>query len=135
MKACNEGEVASGIAKSESSDAPAETLKTETSLDKPCTPRENFLEAFKTKKCQYLLNVLDMRLINSGILPDNRARGTVKDGGPKFVPNPEGEQDVFGITWVYDHDIRGSMVKPGGHILDDIEDWEEVHTIEILLNA
>ncbi len=94
--------------------------------DAPCTPRENLLASLADKQSAYLVNVLDMQSMNPAFLADNRARATVMDGGDPFVPNPEGEQDVFGVTWIYDPTINGSMVKPGKPILDDIEDWEEV---------
>lgn len=92
----------------------------------PCTPRENLLEAIKTKECQFLPNVLDMRGMNPAFLLDNRARGTVMDGGEPFVPDPQGERDVFGVEWIYDPAINGSMVRPGAPLLEDIEDWEEI---------
>lgn len=103
--------------------APSRTL-----WHSPATPRENLLDAIQTKECQFLPNVLDMRGMNPAFLLDNRARGTVMDGGEPFVPNPEGERDVFGVTWIYNSEINGSMVRPGSPLLEDIEDWEETIT-------
>lgn len=91
----------------------------------PVTPRENLLQAIRTKECLFLPNVLDMRGMNPAFLLDNRARGTVMDGGDPFVPDPAGESDVFGVEWLYDPAINGSMVRPGAPLLEDIEDWEE----------
>lgn len=91
----------------------------------PVTPRENLLQAIRTKECLFLPNVLDMRGMNPAFLLDNRARGTVMDGGDPFVPDPAGEPDVFGVEWLYDPAISGSMVRPGAPLLEDIEDWEE----------
>ncbi len=91
----------------------------------PCTPRENLLSAIQAKECSFLPNVLDMRGINPAFLSDNRARGTVMDGGDTFVPDPHGERDAFGVEWIYDPEINGSMVRPGAPLLEDIEDWEE----------
>lgn len=91
----------------------------------PVTPRENLLQAIRTKECLFLPNVLDMRGMNPAFLLDNRARGTVMDGGDLFVPDPAGEPDVFGVEWLYDPAISGSMVRPGAPLLEDIEDWEE----------
>lgn len=100
--------------------APSRTL-----WHSPCTPRENLLAAIDTKECPFLPNVLDMRGMNPAFLLDNRARGTVMDGGEPFVPNPAGERDVFGVEWIYDPEINGSMVRPGSPLIEDIEDWEE----------
>ncbi len=100
--------------------APARTL-----WDSPVTPRENLLAALATKECLFLPNVLDMRSINPVFLADNRARGTVMDGGEPFVPDPAGEKDVFGVAWVYDAAINGSTVRPGSPLLDQVEGWED----------
>ncbi len=100
--------------------APARTL-----WDSPVTPRENLLAALATKECLFLPNVLDMRSINPAFLADNRARGTVMDGGEPFVPDPAGEKDVFGVAWVYDAAINGSTVRPGSPLLDQVEGWED----------
>lgn len=103
--------------------APARTL-----WSSPISPRENMLRAIVDKQCEYLPNVLDMQPINPRFVPDNRARATVADDGEPFVPDPNGEKDAFGVTWIYDEAINGSMVKPGAPLLEDIEDWEEIIT-------
>lgn len=100
--------------------APARTL-----WNSPISLRENLLKALTDKDCEFLPNTLDMQPINPRFLPDNRARGVVTDGGVPFTPNPEGETDAFGVTWIYDPVINGSMVKPGSPLLEDIEDWEQ----------
>ena len=99
--------------------APSRTL-----WSSPVTPRENLLAALATKDCLFLPNVLDMRSINPAFLADNRARGTVMDGGEPFVPDPKGEKDVFGVEWIYDAAINGSTVRPGSPLLDQVEGWE-----------
>lgn len=100
--------------------APSRTL-----WNSPVTPRENLLLALATKECLFLPNVLDMRSINPAFLADNRARGTVMDGGEPFVPNPLGEKDVFGVEWIYDAAINGSTVRPGSPLLQEVGEWKE----------
>lgn len=92
----------------------------------PISPRENVLAAVLNKECLYMPNARDVTSANVSILPDNKARATVMEGGEMFVPNPEGEQDVFGVTWIYDPAINGSMVRPGAPLLDDVENWKDV---------
>lgn len=103
------------------------TGPTRTIWNAPITPRENLLAALKDGLCLYLPNLKDALTINPRIIPDNRARGGVMDSTERFVPNPEGELDAFGIPWVFDAAARGSMVKHGvPFLLNDIEDWKDV---------
>lgn len=94
----------------------------------PLTPRENMIAALGTKECAYLPNVLDMFSINPAFLLDNRARGTVMDGGKPFVPSPDGEKDVFGVVWEYDPETFGSMVRPGNPLFSEVEEWKDTLT-------
>lgn len=109
------------VTKIEEGGNPARTI-----FDVPCTLRENLLQGLKTNDYQYLANVRDMHGINTALIADNVARGMVSIDGVRQIPSPEGEQDVFGVTWIWEPNVRGSMVKPGEPFLKDIEDWEEV---------
>ena len=92
----------------------------------PISLRDNYLSAVRNHDYLYVANALDAKNMNTRIIPDNRARGSVGDGGERFIPNPEGEPDVFGVPWLFDPEVGGSMVRPGKPLLTDIEDWEEV---------
>ncbi len=94
----------------------------------PITPKENFLSAMSQHECLFVPYERDIINMNTSLIPDNRARATVMDGGPIFIPDPNGELDAFGIPWLYEPKINGSMVMPGKPILKDIKDWESAIT-------
>lgn len=103
--------------------APARTL-----WNTPVSYKDNFLAALNHEQYHFLPNVLDLRNMNTRLIPDNIARGSVMDGRPdSCMPNPDGQPDVFGVLWVFDPASMGAMEKHGQpHLLDDIEDWESV---------
>lgn len=60
------------------------------------------------------------------IIPDNRARGTVNDGGMRISDAEKGGKDMFGVEWVYVPVAGGSMEKPGAaHLFEDANQWRE----------
>ena len=61
------------------------------------------------------------------VIPDNRARGFVNDGGIRLDDSEKGGKDMFGIEWVYIPVAGGSIEKQGvPHPFDDANDWEDV---------
>ena len=61
------------------------------------------------------------------ILPDNRARGFVNEGGHWLSNEEKGGKDLFGVEWVYVPSAGGSMEKPGVPcLLEDANDWQQV---------
>ena len=59
------------------------------------------------------------------LIPDNRARGFVNDGGIRLDDSEKGGKDMFGIEWEYIPVAGGSIEKPGiPHPFDDANDWE-----------
>ena len=65
----------------------------------------------------------EFRVFGPEIIPDNVARGKVFEENPTEV---KGGTDLFGINWIYDPVVRGSMVRPGAPALEDANDWKEV---------
>ena len=94
--------------------------------DSPITPGQNLIMACKEHDAMFLPSAMDCNMMNTRILADNKARATVMDGLEPFTPNLEGEKDVFGVTWLYEPVLNGSMVKPGNALFDDANDWEAV---------
>lgn len=94
----------------------------------PVSAKENFLAALAREDYHYIPNVLDLRNMNTRLIPDNIARGSVMDGRPDpCMPNPDGEADAFGVLWVFDEATMGAMEKPGqAPLLEDIDDWQDV---------
>lgn len=92
----------------------------------PISPKENFMRALHHEECAWLPMRSDTVSFTPRCIPDNIARGFVMDGG-KRIPDAElGGPDMFGVQWIYDPDSKGSMVRPGSPLLEDIEDWEKI---------
>lgn len=64
----------------------------------------------------------ECRIFGPAIIPDNVARGKVFEAEPSV---PTGGVDMFGVEWVYDPVVRGSMVRPDSPVLEDVNDWKE----------
>ncbi len=90
----------------------------------PISPKENWMRALRHEKPAWLPMRSDTISFTPRCIPDNIARGFVLDGGPR-ITNPGGP-DMFGVEWVFDPAINGSMVRPGKPLLQDIADWEKV---------
>ena len=59
------------------------------------------------------------------VIPDNRARGFINDGGKSIPDEAKGGKDMFGIEWVYMPSAGGSMEVPGvPHLFEDANDWQ-----------
>ena len=87
------------------------------------TARENMLRQLRGERPAWL--EYDVNNIHPRIVPDNIARGMVRDARP-FDPVTEGGgPDWLGAKWVYEPANRGSMVIPGAPLVTDIEAWEE----------
>lgn len=62
---------------------------------------------------------------NPRIIPDNVARGFVSDALEWDSLTMAGGPDMFGINWVYEPEVGGSMEVPGSELFDDACDWRE----------
>ena len=93
----------------------------------PISGPDNIRDAFRTKQIQYFPNFGDMKLMQTRVIPDNMARGAVRDGLEPFVPPAEGMKDAFGVEWVFEPHAGGAMEKPGvPPLLDNINKWKEI---------
>lgn len=90
----------------------------------PISPKENWMRALHHEDCAWLPMRSDSISFTPRCIPDNIARGFVMDGGPRI--SEWGGPDMFGVQWLYDAPSKGSMVRPGAPLLEDIEDWEKV---------
>lgn len=86
------------------------------------THRENIFRFFNGQESEWLPSSLDIKRFLPEFIPDNIARGLINQQRP-FSGASFGGKDWFGVEWQYDPVSRGSMEV--GHLLDDIEDWEE----------
>ena len=91
----------------------------------PVSAREEFRNAILHKKPLWQNAGVEIFRFFPDILPDNRARGSVNDGGVRIPDEEKGGLDMFGIEWVYVPVVGGSMEKPGQtHLFDDVNDWK-----------
>lgn len=61
------------------------------------------------------------------VIPDNRARGCINDGGIRISDSEKGGRDMFGIQWTYIPVAGGSIETPGiPPLMSDANDWESV---------
>lgn len=88
----------------------------------PVTPKENMERTLGRKRPVWLGS--DINLIHPRLVIDNVARGIVNDAEP-FDKKNAGGLDWFGVNWIYDSAVRGSMVRPGAAKVKDITRWEE----------
>ncbi len=87
------------------------------------TSRENMLRLFRGETPAWL--DWDVNQILPRIVPDNVARGIVRDALPFDADTQAGGPDWLGIRWIYEPQNRGSFVAPGSPRVTDILCWEE----------
>jgi hypothetical protein len=92
----------------------------------PVTPKENLLAAVRRENPQWFPMMHDLVSIESRTNTDHIARAEVVDGGPPLTLEEKGGPDLFGVIWEYEPDVKGSMVRPGNPVLEDVNDWPEV---------
>ena len=94
--------------------------------DFPCSVREASESLYKKHEPVWQFTGNEYKTFAPRINPDNIARGMVFDCKP-FDPDTEGGgKDMFGVEWEYIKQVRGSMVRPGKPMLEDMNDWEKV---------
>jgi len=87
----------------------------------PISSREN-MHAFAAGHPCWMPNG-DRLNFNPGCVPDNKSRHFIFEAAPNDNP---GGPDMFGVNWVFEPSVGGSMVVPGNPILEDANDWREV---------
>lgn len=88
----------------------------------PISSLEN-MRAFLNNETPCWMPDGDLITITPEIIPDNVARAFVQEADPT---DRKGGPDMFGVQWVYEDSVGGSMVIPGNPILADANDWKEV---------
>ncbi|MCD8196787.1 MAG: methyltransferase [Lachnospiraceae bacterium] len=96
-------------------------------FDFPMSMKDEWIQMALKKKPVWMNTGVECFSFYPDIIPDNRARGFVNDGGVRLTDAEKGGKDMFGIEWVYVPVAGGSMEKPGApHPFDDANDWEDV---------
>lgn len=97
-------------------------------LNTPITPRENLLMLYRGETPLWIPQFVDVKPFAPDVMPENRVRGMVNEV-EKVSPDLYGGTDMFGVDWIFDPVIRGSMVRPGNPKVPDIARWEECVTL------
>ena len=85
------------------------------------TPRENYIRFLKNEACEWTPTNADQLQFRPTLILDHVARGMVAQQNP--YTGSYGGKDLFGIDWVFEPSVGGSMeVAP---LFDDIEEWED----------
>jgi hypothetical protein len=94
-------------------------------FDFPISMKENHKRFFGKNPVWYPLGI-ETGLFCPAVFPDNAARAFVIEAN--MVPPQEGVlvEDMFGVKWEYVAIAGGSMVRPGDHMLSNVNDWESV---------
>jgi len=89
---------------------------------KPCSEIENYMATFKDHAPIWMVTGMGAGMFAPKVIPDNIARAFVFEA--ERIP-PSGGKDMFGIDWVYEPTVGGSIEDPNQPILfDDANDWE-----------
>ena len=85
------------------------------------TARENFIRFLKNEAYEWTPTNVDQLQFRPTLIKDHVARGMVAQQVP--YTGEYGGKDLFGIDWVFEPSVGGSMeVAP---LFDEIEDWED----------
>ena len=91
----------------------------------PITAKENYYRLFRRdEKCEWIPAHCDCINFNPAIIPDCKARGMVNEV-QMLEKGQEGGRDMFGLEWIYEENVGGSMVKSGVYLFDDANDWKD----------
>ena len=91
----------------------------------PVTMKEGW-KALANRKPNWLCTGVEVFNFYPDIIPDNRARGFVNDGGISLSNDEKGGKDMFGVEWVFVPVAGGSMEKPDNpRLFSDANDWKE----------
>lgn len=90
------------------------------------TSKENWLRFLRGEKPEWMPVFSETQLILPICVPDNIARGLISEAGS--IPASQfGGLDMYGVPWVYEPNIGGSMEDPYiPPILTDVSDWRDV---------
>lgn len=95
-------------------------------MNSTITSRENWLRFLRGEKPEWMPVYSETQAILPAIVPDNVARGFVNET-VQVSPDRFGGPDMFGVPWVYEPQVGGSMEDPAHPpILRDVADWREV---------
>ena len=90
----------------------------------PVTEKEA-TKRFFAKKPVWAWLETEKVFFNPRVIPDNVARGFVADAEPWDNLTMAGGPDMYGIPWVFEPEVGGSMEVPGSELFDDANDWKD----------
>lgn len=90
----------------------------------PVSKKEAFAATYEHEPIWFIAGNEGITFMPS-ILPDNIARGMVMENTPFDAEKEGGGKDMFGVEWIYDAEVMGSMVMPGNPLIEDANELEE----------
>ena len=93
-------------------------------LNTPVTPRENLLALYRKETPLWIPQFFETKPFGPNVLPENKVRGMVMES-LRMSPDDFGGEDMFGVDWIFEKEVGGSMVVPGKPKVEDLEDWKE----------
>ena len=93
-------------------------------LNTPVTPRENMLALYRKETPLWIPQFFEVKPFAPNVLPENKVRGMVMEE-LKMDPSEFGGKDMFGVEWVYEALVGGSMVRPGTPKVEYLDEWKE----------
>lgn len=91
----------------------------------PITEKEATKAYFAHKPIWTILET-ERVYFNPRIIPDIVARGLVHEAQAFDLNTMAGGIDSFGIEWVWEPEVGGSMEKLGSEFMDDVNDWRDL---------
>ncbi len=93
--------------------------------DYPISARDAVRSYLLDRKPAWQLIGVESQTFSPRIVPDAISRGWVFEAKPFDAATSGGGPDMFGIEWVYQPKVGGSMEKPGRPLMEDANDWPD----------
>ncbi len=97
-------------------------------FNSPISIKENFQRLIRGEQPLWMPYTKEYFVYCPSCIPDCWARGDVTRPGAPIPIEQFGGKDMLGVDWVYEAEVRGSMVLPGNPLVADLENWEDYVT-------
>ena len=92
-------------------------------LNYPVSPKENLLAMYRGETPLWIPLYNDTKAFGPDCMPENRVRGFVIEA-QKVAKEDFGGKDMFGVPWIYEDQVGGSMVVPGSAKVEFMDEWK-----------
>ncbi|MDY2625544.1 MAG: uroporphyrinogen decarboxylase family protein [Coriobacteriales bacterium] len=91
-------------------------------LNYPIPAGENLMAMYRGEKPLWIPRTMDIKPFGPRVLPENKVRGFVMEAN-RMSPEEYGGPDPFGVQWIFEPQVGGSMVRPGSPKVTDLDEW------------